>query len=433
MAKSRTRTALVLAVCLAAAALATWRLWPGRAVPTPANGGYLVATVRSEPRSLNRLVARDRTSQLVSLLTHARLVKLNLASQEVEPALADRRTYTFHLRPGVTFSDGQPFTARDVAFTFRALADPKVGSALSTVVEVAGAPPVVTVVDDHTVQIAFGAPFAPALRALDAIPILPAHKLEPALAAGTFRDAWTVTTPPAELAGLGPFVLASYQPGVRIEFARNARYWNRDAAGRPLPRLDRLVLDVVPDQNTEMLRLESGEADLISSEARAEDVTALRKAAAEGRLRVEEAGVGVDPDMFWFNLRPDAGLAADRQWLTRPEFREAVSLAIDRQAFVDVVYLGAGAVVDGPVTPGNKKWYDASRPAPVHDPARAAQLLDGLGLRDANGDGARETGAWSRRRATRCGSARPPSCSRSWRRSASAWTWCRWKSARSSS
>jgi peptide/nickel transport system substrate-binding protein len=359
-----------------------------------------VATVRSEPRSFNRLVARDRASHLVSLLLHARLVKLNLATQDIEPSLAERwelaqdnRTYTFHLRRGVTFSDGAPFTARDVAFSVRALGDPKVGSPLATVLQVGGVAPVASVVDDYTVTIAFGGPFAPALRTLDAVPILPAHRLEAALDAGTFRDAWSVTTPPGEMAGLGAFVLRGYEPGVRIEFERNARYWRRDADGSALPKLDRLTLDVVPNQNAEMLRLDSGEADLISSEARAEDIAALREAAAGGRLRVEEAGIGLDPDMFWFNLRPDAGIAADRQWLTRPEFREAVSLAIDRQAFVDVVYLGAGAVVDGPITPGHKRWYDAARPVTAYDPGRAAHLLEALGLADRDGDGQRETGA----------------------------------------
>ena len=167
------------------AGLATWRLLPPPSPEPPADGGALVATIRSEPRSFNRLVARDVTSYVVSTLVHARLVKLNLATQDVEPALAERwelgtdgRTYTFHLRKDVTFSDGQPFSARDVAFTFRAVADPKVGSSLAALLQVGGRDPLVAVQDEHTVRIEFAAPFAPALRVLDAVPILPAHKLE---------------------------------------------------------------------------------------------------------------------------------------------------------------------------------------------------------------------------------------------------------------
>lgn len=391
---------LGVVLCVAAGAVAVWRLSPAPTPPSVPSGGDLVATVRSEPRSLNRLVGRDRTSQLVSQLMHARLVRINLATQEVEPALAERwdldadgRTYTFHLRRGVSFSDGTPFTARDVTFTLAAVFDPKVGSPLASLLTVGGTPPVVTAVDDHTVRLVFPAPFAPTLRALDAVPILPAHKLAATLEQGTFRDAWTVTTPPADLAGLGPFVLREYVAGQRLVFDRNPRYWKRDEQGQPLPRLDSLTLAVVPDQNGEMLRLESGEADLVSSEARAEDVAALRRAAADGRLQVVDAGVGLDADMLWFNLRPDAARPSAAAWLAAPELRRAISLAVDRQAFVDVVYLGAGVPVDSPITPGHRAWFDPSRPAPRHDPAEAGRLLDGLGLQDRNGDGQRETAA----------------------------------------
>jgi peptide/nickel transport system substrate-binding protein len=397
---TRTRALLVaVIVCVLAGAVVYWRSSPAP-LPAAATGGDLVVTVRAEPRSFNRLIARDRASLLVSLLAHARLVRMNLATQDVEPALAERwevsgdgRAYTFHLRKAVTFSDGAPFTARDVAFTFAAVFDPKVGSPLASTLVVDGAPPAVTVVDDHTVRLTFAAPFAPAVRVLDWIPILPAHKLAAALEQGTFRDAWTVTTPPAELAGLGPFVLREYVPGERLVFERNPRYWKRDEQGGALPKLDRLTLLVVPDQNAEMLRLESGEADLVTGEARPEDLAALRRAAGEGTLRLVEAGVGIDPDMFWFNLRPDAAREPGAEWLTRPELRRAVALAVDRRAFVDVVYLGAGAPVDGPITPGNRRWYDAARPAPVHDPAEAGRLLDAIGLTDRNGDAARDTAA----------------------------------------
>ena len=81
--------------------------------------------------------------------------------------------------------------------------------------------------DDHTVVITFPAPFAPGIRILDALPILPRHKLEAALKAGTFRQAWGLTTPLGDLAGLGPFVVSGYQPGQRLTFSRNERYFDK--------------------------------------------------------------------------------------------------------------------------------------------------------------------------------------------------------------
>ena len=86
--------------------------------------------MRSEPRTFNRLTARDTTTDLVSELTQAKLVRINKVTQAVEPWLAeswtlaaDRRTYTIRLRPNLTFSDGHPFTADDVVFAFAAVYD----------------------------------------------------------------------------------------------------------------------------------------------------------------------------------------------------------------------------------------------------------------------------------------------------------------------
>ena len=77
---------------------------------------------------------------------------------------------------------------------------------------------------DHQVVLTFPAPYGPGLRILDALPILPAHKLKDALAKGEFAKAWTTATPPAEIVGLGPYVLTGYTAGDRLELARNPRY-----------------------------------------------------------------------------------------------------------------------------------------------------------------------------------------------------------------
>ena len=96
-----------------------------------------------------------------------------------------------------------------------------------------------TASDDHTVTIEFPAAYGPGLRPLDSLPILPRHKLEAAWKEGKFRDAWSAATAPAEIAGLGPFVLKTYTPGQRLELERNAKYWRKDERGETLPYLDR--------------------------------------------------------------------------------------------------------------------------------------------------------------------------------------------------
>ena len=401
MTRSRVTSTVILIVGLASLFFYLRGRPTDNASPRPQATGpqELVATVRSEPRSFNRLVARDRTSNLVSLLLHGKLVRINLETQEVEPALAERwsssadgRIWTLALRRGVAFSDGQPFTSADVLFSLEAAYDPKVASPLADSLMIDGQPLEVAAPDDHSVVITFPAPFGPGVRLLDNLVVLPRHKLRQALTAGTLREAWGLAANPADMAGLGPFVLREYRPGDRLVFARNPHYWRKDDTGRQLPYLDRLVLEIVPDQNAEMLRLEGGQADLTTGEVRPDDLAAIRKAAADGRLALHDLGVGLDPDFLWFNLTDAFGRShPQKSWMQQREFRSAVSLAVDREAFANTVYLGGGIPVSGPVTTGNRAWHDPSIPLVPHDPARARALLAEVGLRDRDGNGVLDT------------------------------------------
>ena len=368
---------------------------PGVSVP---RGGGLVVSIRTEPRTFNRLAARDTSTDLVSLLTQTRLVRINRVSQDAEPWLAESWTrsddglrYTIKLRPGVSFSDGHPFTADDVVFSFEAVYDEKTGSALADSLQMGGKKLQVVEGDPSTVVITFPAPFAPGLRILDNLPIVPRHKLEPALKAGTFASAWGLSTPPADIVGLGPFVLKEYLPGQRLVFARNPHYWRKDASGTPLPYLDQVTADVIPDESAEVLRLESGQIDMTFSSVAPESYALVKRAADAGRIKVMDLGVAYDADSFWLNLKPGAFAADPRAaWLQRDELRRAISMAVDRQLFADTVFLGAGVPVFGPVTPSNKKWYAADAPHAAHDPPRARELLASIGLADRNGDGVLE-------------------------------------------
>jgi len=361
-------------------------------------GGSVVGTVYDEPQSFNRLTASETVSAQVNQLTQAGLVRINRATDLVEPWLAegwstdpDGQTHTLRLREGVTFSDGTPFTSADVLFTFRALYDEDVGSAMADSLLFDGQPLVVDAPDAATVVVRFPVPYSPGLRPLDGLPMLPRHLLEPALDAGTFLDAWGLTTSPDQMAGLGPFVLETYQPGQRMVFVRNPSYWRRDDAGVQLPYLDRLTLEIVADQNAELLRLETGQVDFVSSPVRAEDMAALEQAEEAGRVRLFDLGVGLDVDFLAFNLQPTALADDPRQaWLQHPDWRLAVSHAIDRAAFADTLYLGLAQPVFGPVTPGTRTWYVPDLPRFGYDLDRARALLDGLALSDRDGDGVRD-------------------------------------------
>ena len=292
------------------------------------------------------------------------------------------------MRSDVRFSDGTPFTAEDVLFSFDAVYDDTLASPLSDSLRINGKRLELTAKDETTVVVTFPELFSPGIRLLHGLPMLPKHKLASAMADGTLADALDVTTPLESLVGLGPFVLSDYRPGQRLIFARNLHYWRLSDNHEQLPRLDRLTLEIVPDQDAEMLRLEAGELDFTQDGVRAEDYASLRRAAAQGRARLIEPGIALDADFLFFNLKPES-LAGDprRAWLQADEFRRAVSHAINRESFADTVYLGLGEPVFGPITPSNRRWYNPDIEVYRHDLDMARHRLGGLGLRDVDGDG----------------------------------------------
>ena len=139
----------------------------GAPAEAPRRGGQLVTTVRAEPRSFNRIAVRTQSADLLSVLTQARLVRVNRATFELEPWLAERwdsspdgLTHTLYLRDGLKWSDGTPLTAEDVAFSFQAATDEKV-SALASGLIAGGKPITATVVDARTVRVSFAGPSGP--------------------------------------------------------------------------------------------------------------------------------------------------------------------------------------------------------------------------------------------------------------------------------
>jgi peptide/nickel transport system substrate-binding protein len=376
-----------------------------RAESGPVRGGSLVASLRSEPGTFNRFApnANSAATDIVTRLTHATLVRVNHATGETEPWLAERwtttpdgRTVTFTLRDGVTFSDGVPFTSADVVFSFRVLYDPVLKSVLASAVQVQDKPLQVSAPDARTVTITLPAPFANAPALLDSVWIYPMHQLQGALDAHTFAPAWGLSTAPGSMAGLGPFVLSEFALGQRMTFTRNPHYWRKDASGAALPYLDRIVVEFVKSQDAEMLRLQAGTIDLMAqADLRATDISALRRLRDQGALQLVDAGVSVDPNMLWFNLTADAEKRDQgaKPYLHRVEFRQAIAYAVDRDDIVKTIYLGAAVPIHGPVTPGNSTWYSDAAPKYPHDVSRAKALLAGLGLSDRNGDGMLEDAA----------------------------------------
>ena len=354
-------------------------------------GGRLAVSLRAEPNTLNPLIALDAPSREAIGRMNGDLIAINRQTQRTEPGLAkswalskDGRTFVLRLRRGIRFSDGEPFDADDVLFTFAVYLDEKIHSPQRDLLMVAGKPVAVRKIDSHTVEFQLAAPYSAAERMFDSVAILPRHLLEAAYRDGTLARAWTLNTPPEKIAGLGPFRLKEYRPGERLTLERNPYYWKVDTAGSRLPYLNELVFLFAGSEDAQVLRFSAGETDIVDRLSAANFAMLSRDAAAKG-LRVEDLGPGLEYSFLFFNLRPAAGekypeIARKQRWFASAGFRQAVSAAIDRDAIVRLVYQGRAKAIWGNVSPGNKLWYDEKLPRPPMSVERARRLLASAGF-----------------------------------------------------
>ena len=367
-------------------------------VPARAGGTIVVGSL-ADPKSLNTTIANETSSTEVTHRIFDNLVEIDCATLEYLPGLAkswevsrDGRRWTFHLRRGVVWADGVPFTADDVLFTFRAIYDSTTASPIRDGLTIDGEPFRVTKEDDNTVVIETTKTFGPMLHALaTSAEIVPRHLWEDALAKGRMAEALGIDTPPGLVVGTGPFRLEKREPG-RTVLARNPRYWKFDREGTRLPYADRVVFVSAGDYETWRLKFEAREVDHYL--VRPEEVDEMRARSAEGGYRVVDLGPRLGTVHFWLNQNPGRDEKGSPfvdpkklAWFRDLRFRRALAHAIDRNAIVQTVYRGYGVPIRGPISPGDLRWYNPDLPDHPYDPARSRALLAEIGFRDADGDG----------------------------------------------
>jgi peptide/nickel transport system substrate-binding protein len=319
--------------------------------PPPPNG--LVIAIASEPQSLDPRFGTDANAARMADLLHVALTRPE-ASARRAPDLAeswelrDPTTVLFHLRTDFRFADGRPVTAADVVATFEAVLDPSLGSPKRAALAMLSR---VEAPDPATVVMSLREPFAPLLDATG-LGILPA-----ALA----------RQPEAVSLGAGPFRLVRVDRGERLELEPNPFYPRGPA------RLAPLEIRIVPDEVVRVLELHRGSVQLIQDPPEPEMVAWL---AADPSLTVRRSR-GTSFEYLALNLR-DGRLA-------RRRVRQAIALAVDREALVRFVLGGAARPATGLLSP--EHWAYAQTAAPRHDPARARRLLDRAGYPDPDGSG----------------------------------------------
>ena len=332
--------------------------------------GELRFCLHAEPKTFNPLLVDDDASETIRYLTHGVLIRINRRAQQLEPELAIEwkiqdggRAIEFRLRRGVFFSDGSPFDGDDVAYTFRALMDPKLHSPTADPFRSDKGTPEIKVTGER-VRITFPAPVSGLERLFDQVAIVSSRSAD------------------KEKTVLGPFVLSSYKPGSEVVLKRNPRYWKRDGAGRPLPYVEAIHLYIQQNREFEMVRFRRGELDLI--DAMSPDAFEQLSRLMPGAVR--DLGPSLESEMLWFNQVPTAGIAAYKKaWFRSTNFRRAISAAIHREDLCRVAYRGHATPAVGPVSAANQFWFNDKLSPHPHSQADALRRLAADGFRMQNG------------------------------------------------
>lgn len=285
----------------------------------------------------------------------------------IEPWLAkawdiapDGRTYTFHLRDDVVFSDGEPFDAEAVRRNVEAvLANRKRHAWLDLVAQIDG----VDVVDRYTVRFRFKGAYYPVLQELALI--RPLRFLSPAAIPESGSTAETIKAP----VGTGPWKLAESRRGERDVFVVNERYWG------PKPNIDKVIVKVIPDPNTRAIAFETGEIDLIfGSEGQISADTFARFRDQKRYTTAASSSMGTR------SLALNSNRGATRELAVR----RAINHAIDKDAIVSHILYGTQPRADT-LFATNFPYTDIGLAPYAYDPAEAARLLDAAGWTLASG------------------------------------------------
>lgn len=336
---------------------------------TPRPGGTLTAIVQPEPTAMTSAINNTYANGVVSSNIFDGLVSYD-EHFNPQPSLAtswetsnDGLTITFHLRHGVKWHDGVPFTSADVKYSLEEVWKKLHARGRVTFAAVRE----VQTPDDFTVILKLDHPSPVIFSAVNAVEaqILPRH-----LYAGT-----DVATNPYNVkpVGTGPFRFKQWQRGQFIALEKNPDYWD---AGKP--KVDKLVFRIIPDAASRSAALETGE--VLYAPYNPVPLADVQRLKALPDLVIDTHGYEWQASYYFieFNLR--------RPELADVRVRQAIAQAIDRKGLIDTVWYGFGKPADSPIVSSVTRFHAAGLPQYPYDPAHAEQLLDAAGYpRKADG------------------------------------------------
>ncbi|MBN1596229.1 peptide-binding protein [candidate division FCPU426 bacterium] len=329
-------------------------------VYSPAYGDVIVEGTIADPAILNPVLASDSASSDVTGLIFSSMLRydkdLNLEGElaenwEISP---DGKIITFKLKPGIKWQDGMPLTAQDVEFTLRTYLNPKVKTAYRSNYE-----NIVKsqVLDEYTFRVWYKEPFAPSLEKMGGMPILPKHLLKG-------RDVNKADDFNFRPVGSGPYKFVSWKRAESVMLKANPEYFE----GRPY--LNRVVFRVIPDMSVQFLELQNGALDMMG----------LTPNQFTGEANTPDFNRRFNKYRYTGNQYTYLGFNLQKPMFQDKRFREALDMAIDKEAIVKGVLEGLGAVCTGPLTPSSWAFNPDVKPRP-YDPLRARELFVEAGYR----------------------------------------------------
>jgi len=341
-------------------------------------GGTLRLGTATGLDSMNPFVAFSADSYSVFEYIYPYLVQYDTKTMQFAPDFAtsweespDGLTWTFHTRPNAKWSDGQPLTADDAAWTFNMVIKYEKGPTAADSGTFSHVKSVVAT-DPNTLVITYKKPSAVALPNLQEMPILP-PQVWSKFATGDGKDLKTFPNVPANgkpLVSGGPFMMVKYVPKQVAVFEKNPNYYGTPA------HVDEFGLQYFDSDDAMITALKNGQLDAAESVP----VTSVSDLHAAG---VHVAIVdGLEFHDFIFNSNPNK---PKNKELLNPQVREAFEYAIDRNQIVKTAWLGYAQPGTTIVPPGTGAWHDSAiKPLPF-DLAKANAILDSLGYTKGSG------------------------------------------------
>jgi peptide/nickel transport system substrate-binding protein len=367
-------------------------------------GGTLIWAEMGECDTFHPLVSNSATTNELRSLVFDSLVGYDNGKWDHVPLLAaswehsqDGKTWTFHLRKGVKWSDGESFTSKDVLFSWAALTHPKIENSDVDNFKIGDNPlPTVEAPDDFTVVFHCSVVDALFVMNIGNMSIAPAHLWAKTIEGDspTYPGVMGVNDV-ARVVGTGPYRVVEYKPGEKVVYDRNPYSWRTDKSGARLPYPDHVIVKLVKDMNTRTLQFLNGDLDVID-DIPAPDYKAFKDKEAEGWFKLHRLNIALNTNYVCFNQHPGADATTKEpyvapyklKWFQDARFRRAMSHACNRENLVKQILDGKGAPIYTDTTKANKTWYAETTTFP-YAVDKANKLLDEMGLAKRDADGIR--------------------------------------------